>query len=342
MKKAIVIVITFILIVCLGVLGYGYDKYKDMTTEWYEPLPEQAGEDYCDEEQEQNVRKKKAENNEEANKPEEKEDKQEIALEPFNMLILGMDKRKGEKIARSDTIMLASVNPDLQKVTLLSIPRDTLAKIPGHGLDKFNHSMFYGGISLVKETMENFFQVEISHYAAVDFEGFIKIIDKLGGIEVDVERRMKYYDPTDGTNINLQPGVQMLDGKNALDYARFRMSDNGRHASDFDRMERQQEVIRKITDKATGLTSFFKIFAMMEILGEHVKTDFKEDEIRKLGVIFKNFSSSSIASIEVKGTNQRIPMHGYNLWFYVVSDEEKKRIRTIIGETLEAPPPVTR
>ncbi|WP_209808278.1 LCP family protein [Ammoniphilus resinae] len=318
MKKLLLMFFSLVLLVGLGFAGYGYVKYQNMVERWYMPLEpgEYAGE--------------------KKNKPPAEE---KVELAPFTVLLLGVDSREGEKKSRSDTIMLAAVHPKNQKAVLMSIPRDTLADIPGYGQDKFNHSMFYGGPPLVKQTMENFFDIKVDHYAAVDFDGFIKIVDALGGVEVNVKRRMKYHDPVDGTSIDLQPGLQLLDGENALDYARFRKSDIGSAASDFDRMDRQQEIIRKIADKATELSSVFKVFKMMDILGEHVKTDFTEEKIRGLFLQFRNFSSSSIKSVEIQGTNRRIPMHGYNLWFYLVDQEERNRIKTIIEDTLAGSEP---
>ncbi|HJV44419.1 MAG TPA: LCP family protein [Bacillota bacterium] len=320
MRKAFLFTMLIFILGGIGASGFGYYKYRNMVDQWYQPLEI----------------KKYAEivGTQSSNKINEVEIKKEKPLEPFNLLLLGVDSRQGEQKSRSDTIMLASVNPNTNKVSLVSIPRDTLAEIPGHGSDKFNHSMFYGGPSLTKETMEKFFGIHVDHYITVDFEGFTKIVDALGGVEVNVKRRMKYHDPMDGTRIDIQPGLQVLDGKNTLDYARFRKSDIGSAASDFDRMQRQQEVLRKVSEKASNLTTYFKLFTMMDILREHVKTDLREDEIRKLAITFRNFQSSNIASAEIKGINKRMRAHGYNMWFYVVDDQERERIKTIVKQTL--------
>jgi len=332
MRKAILLTFLFFFLISTGVAGYGFLKYKHMTDQWYQPLqPEvqnKEGKDQVKEEtRQQNL---PLVPQEKMVKPEEKPQ-----MSPFTVMILGVDFREGERKARSDTMMLAAVNPSLQKVTLLSIPRDTLVRIPGYGQDKFNHSMFYGGPTLVKQTIEEFFDMKVDRYVTLDFEGFIKLVDELGGVEVDVKRRMKYNDPMDGTAIDLRPGVQHLDGKQALDYARFRKSDIGSDASDFDRMARQQEVVKQLSEKASRVSTVFRVFSLMNILGEHIKTDFSEEEVRKLAILFKNFSSSKIQIIELKGTSQRLPKHGYNLWFHVVSDEEKKRIYNLIQETLQ-------
>ncbi|WP_134699954.1 LCP family protein [Ammoniphilus sp. YIM 78166] len=325
MRRVILLAALFLFLGSISVVGYAYYKYQDMTEQWYQPLNDAIPD---------GTKKKRevASDQKELDQTDERGEEEKVELASFNVMLLGVDSR-GENKSRSDTIMLASVNPMLQKITLLSIPRDTLAVIPSYGEDKFNHAMYYGGPALMKETMEEFFDIKVDHYVALDFEGFTKLVDELGGIEVNVNRRMKYYDPTDGTDIDIQKGLQQLNGKQALDYARFRKSDIGSDASDFDRMERQQEVVRKLADKATSITSIFRVFKIMAILGENVKTDFKEEQVRKLAILFRDFSSSGIATIELQGTNERKWMHGYNLWVYVVDQDEKKRINEILHET---------
>lgn len=327
MKKFFLLLLLLFILVGVGISWYGYSRYKDMVNQGYQPLSSENQGMVSDEES-----NKADEREEKAKELEEPEEPETIA--PFTLMILGVDTREGERKSRSDTMMLAAVNPKQHKVSLLSIPRDTLAQIPGHGHDKFNHSMFYGGPTLVKETIEQFFNIPVDHYIMVDFQGFTKIVDALGGITVDVGRRMKYHDPVDGTKIDIMPGEQVLNGKKALDYARFRKSDIGSASSDFDRMQRQQEVVRQVAEKATNITSLFKVFTMMGILKEHVKTDLKEAEIRRLAVQFHNFHSSQISTINLRGTNKRMPAHGFSLWFYVVEDKEKKRISDEIKKTL--------
>ncbi|RKD23833.1 hypothetical protein BEP19_05230 [Ammoniphilus oxalaticus] len=321
MKRAIVVTLLIGFLMSVGLTGYGYFKYTRMTGEWFEPL--------------HSIQSDQWRQDEEPSPPnEQKKKEQRPRLDPFTIMILGVDTR-GEKKARSDTIILAAVNPTSQQVKLLSIPRDTLVKIPGYGQDKFNHAMFYGGAPLVKQTIEDFLGIKVDRYATIDFEGFIKLVDSLDGVKVDVKRRMKYRDPSDGTEIDLHPGLQQLDGKQALDYARFRKSEIGSDASDFDRMDRQQEVMKQLADKATRFTTLFRVFKLMDILEEHVKTDLTSDEIGRLAILFKGFSSSEIETMELGGTSRRMPKHGYNLWFHVVSDEEKKRIQHLIQKTLE-------
>ncbi len=108
-----------------------------------------------------------------------------------NILFLGVDSV--DHSSRSDTIIVVGISPD-KKVALLSIPRDTRVEVPGKGYTKINHAYAYGGISLLKETIEKFMGIKIDYYVKTDYQGFEKVIDKLGGIEINVEKRMYYID----------------------------------------------------------------------------------------------------------------------------------------------------
>ena len=242
----------------------------------------------------------------------------EYSEEPFAMVILGKDTRtEDEGLKNTDVMIVAVVQPKEKQVMLLSIPRDTRVMIPGYSNPhKINSAYSRGdnarikaekngdpitvtGISLVKKTLEGLLGIPIKHYVTVDFEGFKAVIDELDGIEVDVERRLVYHDPTDGTSIDLQPGLQVLDGQQALDYVRHRHDDRGSkyYSTDFERNERQQEVIRKVADKAKSFSGVTKIFGIMNIAGDHIRTDLSKNQIKGLLFAFKSIGSESIVTI---------------------------------------------
>jgi LCP family protein required for cell wall assembly len=159
---------------------------------------------------------------------------------PANVLIIGSDQREGaaDNDRRSDTIMLVRLDPQKHTVSMLSFPRDLYVTIPGHGQSKINDAYSYGGPKLVVETIKELTGQDIHFIATVDFKGFKKIVDRVGGVYVSVDR--KYFNENTGGSsnyaaIDLEPGYQLLDGKNALAFARFRHTD-----SDFYRMVRQQ------------------------------------------------------------------------------------------------------
>lgn len=247
-------------------------------------------------------------------------------LESFNLLILGVDSRGGEA-SRSDTIIIASINPHTEEILLTSLPRDTYTSIPGYYSTKVNAAMALGGASLAKETLETGFGLTIDHYMTVDFQGFQKAIDVLDGVTIDVEKRMYYNDPTDGTHINLQPGEQILDGKNALDYVRFRADNLG----DYGRMERQQKFIKATLDELTKFNNVTKLLPFVSSIGEGVKTDLHRTHIESLIKKFFGVDGSAISS-------QVYESHSYTgtdgLWYEEVTVVERERIARVIADFL--------
>ena len=120
------------------------------------------------------------------------------------VLIMGVDKREDD-VGRSDTLMIATIDPRLDQATLLSIPRDTRVKIRGRGYDKINAAYAYGGVRLTESTVENFLGIDIDHYIQIDTSSFVKIIDAIGGVDIDVEKRMFYEDPWDDNGWTVKP-----------------------------------------------------------------------------------------------------------------------------------------
>lgn len=169
----------------------------------------------------------------------------------INILIVGVDNDVDElHRRRSDTIMLANINPQKHKISLISIPRDTRIPVPGYGLNKANHAYYYGGIHLLVKTIEGFLHVNIPYYLIIDNAGVRNIIDSVGGITVDVEERMQYVDRSGGLYIDLYPGRQKMDGAHAEQYIRFRRDTK----ADIGRVARQQKVIKAISGKLKGPT----------------------------------------------------------------------------------------
>jgi LCP family protein required for cell wall assembly len=138
--------------------------------------------------------------------------------EPVFLLVIGNDGRPGDTVTRGDAIHLIGVNPALGAATIIDIPRDTGMEIPGHGLDKVNASHTIGGPRLEADTIGAAFGLTIPYVVDTDFEGFIGMVDDMGGLTVDVPYRMQ--DSFSGADF--QPGVQRLDGHQALAYARNR------------------------------------------------------------------------------------------------------------------------
>ncbi len=139
----------------------------------------------------------------------------------FNILIMGEDDVEGSR--RSDTVLFATIDIDDKNMRILSLPRDTRVQIPGHGVQKLNHAFAYGGPDLLKATVEKYLGQPILYYVIIDYVSFPAVVDILGGVEIDVQKRMRYVDRAGKLDINIQPGLQVMDGKTALHYVRFRM-----------------------------------------------------------------------------------------------------------------------
>lgn len=206
-----------------------------------------------------------------------------------NVLILGIDERSTERPPfRSDTMILTAFNPQEQEVAMLSIPRDLWVSIPGHGWNRINTAHFFGwpdqGPELAKETVRTNFGVPLSYYVKINFDGFTKIIDAMGGITVDVPERLydENYPTADYgvTTIDIPAGVQEMDGETALIYARSRYS-----TSDFDRSRRQQEIISAVRNKAIQPDTWLKIPAIWGAISSSIETDMAQNQWPKFALI---------------------------------------------------------
>jgi len=171
-------------------------------------------------------------------------------VERLRIMLIGADERKGD-VGRSDTLMILQVNPGLRRATLLSLPRDLRVEIPGHGHEKINAAFALGGPELSKQTVEQFLGIPLDGYVKINIEGFVKAVDTLGGVDLNVEdvegkgRGMNYDCPGDGLVIHLFPGPQHLTGYKAMGYVRYRHSNlRGQGGTDFDRTKRQRKLLR--------------------------------------------------------------------------------------------------
>ncbi|MEL7568026.1 MAG: LCP family protein [Dehalobacterium sp.] len=229
----------------------------------------------------------------------------------INILLLGTDEDIGTD-SRTDTIILASLDRENNKISLLSIPRDTRVNIPGFGENKINSANLLGGVDLVKESISNLIKVPIDFYVLTNFEGFKGIVDTLGGVEIDVEQNMKYrvYDGM----IDLKKGLQRLDGEKALQYVRFRHDKLG----DISRTQRQQKFLTALAKEMMQAKNIVKLPVLIPKLNEAVKTDLSITQMVGLAQEFGNYDLSSITVQTLPGNFVNI--NGGSYWYV---DEEK-------------------
>ena len=205
-------------------------------------------------------------------KPVEKKQSEELitAKDKATIMIMGVDERDDD-VGRSDTLMIASIDPKTNQASLLSVPRDTRVKIKGHGFDKVNAAYAYGKEKLSQDTVENLLGVNIDHYIIINTKSFKKIIDAIGGIDIDVPKRMHYEDPWDddgGLIIDFQPGMQHMDGAKAVTYVRYRDEEG-----DLGRIRRQQDFMRACMDKIVSPAIIPKLPSVIKEVMDSIQTD---------------------------------------------------------------------
>jgi len=258
------------------------------------------------------------------------------AVKPISLLLLGIDNRPESGSLNSDIIMVATLNPETKSATIVSLPRDSHLT-PGKGLPSRKANYYYpyfhnkDKLTAYKHTRDlfgDFFHIPIDAAVSVDFDGFRRVVDELGGIDIDVPMDMRYVDKADGTNINLRKGPQTLNGKQALDYVRYRKSNMGTaESSDTERNKRQHEVIDKMLGKVFSLGGVMKLNKLMEIAGDHVQTDIPASKLLDFFQKYIGIDRSKIQYISLEGE-----------WispFIELSQEEINQARQALNDTLE-------
>lgn len=197
----------------------------------------------------------------------------------LNILVIGNDSMSAGDQGRSDSMMIMSLNVRDQKIKLTSIMRDIWINIPKYGKDRINASYAFGGPTLTIETIQKNFGVLIDRFICVDFEGFSKIVDSLGGIDIELTAaECAYINKYSGDKNTLKgAGIKHLTGLQALHHSRNRNS----KGSDYDRTSRQRDVVRSIV-KALKASNVAKITEMVTALAPMITTNFKTSEITRL------------------------------------------------------------
>lgn len=260
------------------------------------------------------------------NKPDYDDDKKGmlVAKDKATVMIMGVDEREDD-VGRSDTLMIATLDPEKNQAAILSVPRDTRVKIRGYGFDKINAAYAYGGRKLTQETIENLLNTHIDHYIKINVHGFTKIIDALGGIDIDVEKRMYYEDPWDddgGLYIDLQPGMQHMDGKTAITYVRYRDEEG-----DIGRIKRQQNFMKAVMDKLVSPTIIPKLPSIVSAVSDSVETDMSVSELLSFLGTLQEAKDNGLKSDMVPG--KPVYIEGVSYWIPDIS-----KTRQILANTL--------
>ena len=230
----------------------------------------------------------------------------------INILLLGVDDGDNEypnAPQRSDTIIVASINPDEGTIHLLSIPRDTKVAIPGHkGFEKITHAFFYGGTELAINTVENLLGIHIDHSVVINWQAFIKTIDLLGGVDLYVENNMHYEDPYADLMINLTKGYQHLNGSQAGQYVRFRSDELG----DIGRVQRQQRFLKAVSEQTLQAGNILKLPMIIREIDQYIKTDITGFKMIKLANSLRKYKAGEMSTEMLPGDFATI--NGLSYW----------------------------
>lgn len=225
----------------------------------------------------------------------------------FNFLLVGQDRRPGEARARSDSMILVTVNTKAKTITLTSLMRDMYVQIPGYMDNRINVAYSIDGIDLLYKTIEHNFGLQLDRFVEVDFSGFAEIVDIVGGVDVELTEaeasHLNYNEDYYGfpnESWQLVPGVNHLTGNQALAYARVRRVDG---TGDFSRTERQRKVMTAMIEKASDM-SWSQIYSLITSLSDVVTTDMSSNDI--LAYAYTFYSMIDEMTIQT----QRLPVDG--------------------------------
>ena len=252
----------------------------------------------------------------------------------INVLLIGVDTR-GEETSNSDSIMIAQYDTDAKRAKVASILRDIYADIPGEEIKrKINASYMIGGADLLRETIKEMFDIDIHYYAIVDFNGFVQAVDIAfpDGIEIDVKQEMSH-----GIYQTIYPGLQNLNGKQLLGYARFRHDSR----NDFGRAERQQEVVQAVTEELMSVSGALKLPTLVGSVQPFIATNIDNKKLLSVMTAYLSSDQRSIDKliIPAEGTydNERVDVGGQEQEVLSIDVEENKRlIQEFLGKMPEA------
>lgn len=300
MKKALIVVGISLLILLIGFAGYGYYIYKSV-------------QNTVDEDMHEPIEREKSEK-----RPVEVD---MDSGEPLAFLLMGVDAREADS-GRTDTMIVLTVNPEKNSMKMLSIPRDTLTELIGHGVDdKINHAYAFGGAAMSIDTVENFLDIPIDYFVTINMEGFKEIVDSLGGVTVDNDFAFTH------SGYTFNEGEIFLDGEEALEYTRMRFEDP---RGDFGRNDRQRKIVMGMIESGAQLSSLTNMGPILKSLGGNVTTSLSFSEMVSIGNHYRS-ARHNLEEIQISGTDRIID----GIYYYIVSDEEREKISQMLKEHLE-------
>ena len=244
-----------------------------------------------------------------------------------NILVMGVDigtagSKNVNDPKRTDTLILAHYNAEDKKISLISIPRDILIKINNKNI-KINAAHVIGGVTYTVDAVEKLLGIRIDYYAKINYEGFRKVIDAIGGLDMEITRRMDYDDSTQDLSIHFKKGTNVhLDGKKAEEFFRWRQNNDGTGLADGDlgRIQNQQMFIGKVMEKVKSPTILIKIPSILSAIQSSTETNMEAVDLLKYGYIFATIDKEKLSMDTVKGVDKKI-----NGQSYLIYDEDQNK-----------------
>ena len=245
---------------------------------------------------------------------------------PSTILVLGSDARPGDTSSRSDSILLVRVDPSRQQIAELSIPRDLRTEIAGYQPTKINAAYAYGGPPLAIHTIENLTGVKVNHLVLVNFQGFEKLIDALGGVTI-VNPTKIISNEFDGYHWRFGKGTLHLDGRHALAYSRVRENTLNPADNDLTRGQRQQRVLTALATRLGSPSTLQPLPKVGNALGEPLTTDLSASDLVALG--WRRFRAARTLHCRLGGT----PATYGGQWELIGSEENRQTIAEFLGRS---------
>lgn len=277
-RKIILLSILIFILLTVSVVAYTKHQYESARQESLRLIEERSDGNNADEEIEFNP--------------------EDGAEDYIHVLLLGIDRDQGGP-AHTDTIIVAQYQPKNGKAKLVSLMRDAYVSIPGYRDNKLNAAFFLGGPELLRKTIKENFNIDIHYYAIIDFDGFERVVDVVAprGIEVDVQRRMYYS--AGKAHIDFHPGLQTLNGEQALNYVRFRSD----WENDFGRVRRQQEVLGILKDNLLSFSGVTRLPSLLGSIEPYIQTNLTNRQMVNYGRLFFTNPVENIEALTIPVPN---------------------------------------
>jgi len=238
-------------------------------------------------------------------------------IEPTNILVLGIDTGEPyNRRPRSDTIMVYSIQPCKKRILEVSVPRDSRVQVPGHGVMNINRAFEIGGASLSEKTVEQLFNIRIQRVAVVDFAGFTKLIDAIGGITINVEEE---FNEKYNVHPPLPTGRVTLNGQQALVYVRVRRSD-------IERVQRQQQFVHALYEQIKAKKAYITLANFILNNPDVIVTNFSNSELLNMAKNANRYASYKLETVFLRGKAATID--GLSTW--ILNEEDVKNVHEML------------